>query len=72
MVRDADSAADGTALITRIALALGVPETVFLKGAAADTELEDTYELLQIWHRLDSPSDRRKLLTLARTLVTRR
>lgn len=59
-------------ILKRIARALGEPEDAFLDGAEPRPELADTYEMMRIWHDLNSMADRKKLLALARTLAAER
>lgn len=55
-----------------IATVLGVSGDALFAGAAYRGDVDDTCEMLRIWKCLDSASDRRKLLTFARTLASKK
>lgn len=59
-------------MLKRIAEALGEREDVFLAGAASESGLHESCELLRIWDDLQHAADRRKLLAFARTLAAGR
>lgn len=59
-------------MIRRIAEALGQPETAFLDGGAAGSDLADPCELLRIWDSLTDPADRQKVLAFARSVASGR
>lgn len=56
-------------MLTRIAVALDVPEQAFLDDPPTAAEFDGTVELLRIWHDLEHATDRRKLLAYAKALI---
>jgi hypothetical protein len=67
-----DSPVRDDTTLKRIAEALGEPEDAFLDGAAPRGQIADTYEMLRLWHHLNSVADRKKVLAFARALAAGR
>ncbi|MGU3329375.1 hypothetical protein ACLBXB_20790 [Methylobacterium mesophilicum] len=66
-----DGRAQNNGRLSRIAVALGKPETAFFNGSEGLADLNDAIELLRIWDRLEHPTDRRKVLAFMRSLAAK-
>ena len=56
-------------LLLKIADAIGEEKSVFDNEPSSSGSLSDLSDLIDIWHRIVDPNDRRVLMTLARNLV---
>ena len=66
-----DDRAQSNTRLSRIAVALGKHENVFLEKPEALGDLDDTIELLRAWNSLKHSVDRRKALESVQSMVAK-